>query len=167
MTESFLKSLMALLAENRQLDLVNRLSFEITETSQFADLTAGDRQIQRLRRLGFKVALDDLGAGAASLAYLRALKVDSVKIDGDYIRRLPDDPRNDAVLRHLVGLCRELGLTTIAEMVETEEVETRLKALGVDQAQGWYYGKAESQPRPRLASGPAAARRVGEVESWG
>jgi len=92
--------------------------------------------------------------------------VDVVKIDGAYVRELASSGRDDAMIRHLVGLCRELKVATVAEMVETQAIEDVLRRAGVDYAQGWLYGQATHQPSfpaPR----PATARRRGEVESWG
>ena len=72
-------------------------------------------------------------------------------------------------MKQLVRMCSELGVRTIAEMVETEQAEAAIRAAGVDFAQGWLYGAAAESPMPpaRRATGPVAARRSGVVESWG
>jgi len=142
-----------------------RLIFEITESSAIDDLPRADRHIQTLRGLGSLVCLDDFGAGAASLAYLQQLRLDIVKIDGRYVRELAANGRDAAMVRHLVKLCGELKVRTVAEMVETPEIEAIVKAAGVDFAQGWLYGRPAERPIGMEVE--AAARRKGLVEGWG
>lgn len=146
--------------------LAGRLLVEITESAAIDDLEAANRHIQALRGRGFPVYLDDFGAGAAALSYLRALQVDTVKIDGQYVRDIESAGRADAVVRHLVELCAELEIGTVAEMVETQRAADILSQLGVDYAQGYLFGKPALEPvfNKPLA---AAVRRVGAVETWG
>ncbi len=154
--------------------LRGRLLFEITESAAIDDLTVADRHIQRLRALGSMVCLDDFGAGAASLTYLQRLSVDIVKIDGRYVRELVAGGRDATVVSHVVNLCRELDVRTVAEMVETPEVEAAVRAAGVDFGQGWYYGRPADRPEApevRTAAAPAttsrvAARRTGTRDAW-
>jgi len=126
-----------------------------------------------LRAEGCRVCLDDFGAGAASLAYLQQLRLDVVKIDGRYIRDLQHGGRESAFIRHLVTMCGELGVKTLAEMVETPQVEEAVRRAGVDFAQGWLYGPAVDRPGPPLTAAAApvmpamAKRRKGVMESWG
>ena len=97
-----------------------RLIFEVTESSAIDDLQRANRHIQILRnQLGSLVCLDDFGAGSASLAYLQQLTLDIVKIDGRYVRDLAAGGRDAAMVRHIVQLCTELKVRTVAEMVET------------------------------------------------
>jgi EAL domain-containing protein (putative c-di-GMP-specific phosphodiesterase class I) len=148
--------------------LKGRLMFEITESSAIEDLALADRHIQALRALECMVCLDDFGAGAASLAYLQQLSLDVVKIDGRYIRELQHGGRESTFIRHLVSMCEELKVRTLAEMVETAATEDAVRRAGVDFAQGYLYGAATARPGPALSrSAPVAARRVGMVESWG
>jgi EAL domain-containing protein (putative c-di-GMP-specific phosphodiesterase class I) len=145
-----------------------RMMFELTESATIDDLHLADRHIQKLREHGCLVCLDDFGAGAASLAYLQQLSLDVVKIDGRYIRELQHGKREATFIRHLVQMCEELGVKTLAEMVETTQIEDAVRRAGVDYGQGYLYGAAAeipSAPAPR--AGPVAARRVGSVESWG
>jgi EAL domain-containing protein (putative c-di-GMP-specific phosphodiesterase class I)/GGDEF domain-containing protein len=145
--------------------IADRLIFEITESAEIQDLEAANRQIQALRTRGFTVCLDDFGAGAAALSYLRSLAVDTVKIDGQYVRDIATAGRADAVVRHLVELCRELEVTTVAEMVETEKAAAVLRDIGVDYGQGYYFGRPA--PEPIYAKpAPAVARRMGATEGW-
>jgi EAL domain-containing protein (putative c-di-GMP-specific phosphodiesterase class I) len=150
-------------------DLKGRLMFELTESAAIDDLAAADRRLQALRAQGCLVCLDDFGAGAASLAYLQQLSLDLVKIDGQYIRELQHGGRESTFIRHLVSMCAELGVRTLAEMVETPQTEEAVRRAGVDFAQGWLYGAAADKPGPPLAPSPVrpAARRMGMVEGWG
>ena len=164
----FIDRLLALLGKHGRLNLPRRLEFEITESAELEDLQRADKCIQKLRAAGFRVALDDFGAGSNSFAYLRALHVDSVKIDGLYVRTLAQGGREASLIRHLTDLCHELGVVTVAEMVETSAVEDLLKGFGVDFAQGYLYGKPALKPLPVLPREAArAARRTGMVETWG
>jgi EAL domain-containing protein (putative c-di-GMP-specific phosphodiesterase class I) len=146
--------------------LGSRLIFEITESAQIEDLEKANTHIQALRGRGFPVYLDDFGAGAAALSYLRALQVDTVKIDGQYVRDIETSGRADAVVRHLVELCGELEVTTVAEMVETQAAADVLQAIGVDYAQGYFFGRPTAEPVYQKP-GAGAVRRVGAVETWG
>jgi len=149
-----------------------RLMFELTESAAIDDLPLADRHLQALRGEGCQVCLDDFGAGAASLAYLQQLSLDVVKIDGAYIRDLQHGGRESTFIRHLVTMCGELGVKTLAEMVETVQAEEAVRRAGVDFAQGWLYGAPEEAPQaPKMQAPPPparpAARRVGSVDSWG
>lgn len=140
----FARCLIGLLDDNRA--IAPRLGFEITESAQLKDLAAVNQTIQEIRGRGFQVALDDFGAGSASFQYLQALGVDYVKIDGAYVKRLGASAKDDAMIKGLVRLCDDLGIGTIAEMVETRDHVDRLKAMGVGYAQGWYFGKPAPEP---------------------
>ena len=85
-------------------------------------------------------------AGAASLAYLQQLTLDLVKIDGRYIRDLAHGGREATFVKHLVNMCAELNVRTLAEMVETPEAEDAVRRAGVHYAQGWLYGRAHETP---------------------
>jgi EAL domain-containing protein (putative c-di-GMP-specific phosphodiesterase class I) len=147
-----------------------RLIFEITETRAIDNLAVANQHIQSLRSMGSLVCLDDFGAGSSSFSYLQQLALDIVKIDGRYVRELADNSRDGALVRRLVELCRDLKVRTVAEMVETVEVEEVIRNVGVDFAQGWLYGKPSDKPLPALrpaAPVKAVARRVGASDSWG
>jgi len=122
-------------------DIRENLMFELTESSQIDDLETTNRILRRIRDFGHKVSLDDFGAGAAGLQYLRVLKVDCVKIDGIYIRKGLEDAENRSFLRSMADLCTGLGIETVGECVENEEQRRFLAEIGVNYAQGWLYGK--------------------------
>lgn len=123
-----------------------RLLFEITETTEIADLARADRLIQEFRGGGHAVCLDDFGAGAASFPYLQALKVDFIKIDGGYVKRMLQAERDHTILKGMVRLCRDLGTATIAEMIETELQRQRLADIGVQYGQGYLFGRPTAMP---------------------
>jgi EAL domain-containing protein (putative c-di-GMP-specific phosphodiesterase class I) len=146
--------------------LRTRLQLEITESATLNDLAAASRRIRALRDAGFQVVIDDFGAGAASFDYLRALPVTGVKIDGRYVRGVDRDERAQTIIKHLVGLCSELGHVTVAEMVEREEEVAMVTSLGVDCGQGWAFGRPEPEPCEPARRKALKARRVGEREMW-
>ncbi len=119
----------------------SNLMLEITESSIIADLEQANRVIQKIRKLGHQVCLDDFGAGAASFQYLRALTVDYIKIDGAYIRTALKRRREAMLLKAMAGLARDLDIGTIAESIETEDQSAMLLDLGVDQGQGYLFGR--------------------------
>jgi EAL domain-containing protein (putative c-di-GMP-specific phosphodiesterase class I) len=139
----FVGMLLKILEDHKS--LCKWLSLEITESSRMQDLVRAEEIIQQIRKIGFVVCLDDFGAGAASFQYLRSLTVDFVKIDGVYVQQIGQSARDDAMLRCIAVTCRELGIGTIAECVETAGQVKSLMALGVKFAQGWYYGRATPQ----------------------
>ena len=170
-SSTFVEAVRTLLAASPKAQ--GRLLFELTESAAIDDLALADRHLQALRAQGILVCLDDFGAGAASLAYLQQLSLDIVKIDGRYIRELQHGGRESTFIRHLVTMCGELGVRTLAEMVETPQAEEAVRRAGVDYAQGWLYGAP--MDTPAITAAPAntsasprpAARRVGAVDSWG
>lgn len=120
------------------------ICFEITETTAISNLMSATRIMSILRGMGCKFALDDFGRGFSSYGYLKNLKVDYLKIDGSFVRDLADDPVDHAMVDSINQIGHIMGVETIAEFVETEEVLEKLIALGVDHVQGYQLGK----PRP-------------------
>jgi diguanylate cyclase (GGDEF)-like protein/PAS domain S-box-containing protein len=115
-----------------------RLCFEITETAAVTHLADAAQFMAQVRALGLRVALDDFGAGASSFGYLKSLPVDYLKIDGQFIRDLVDDPLDDVAVRCFVEVARVVRVKTVAEFVDKPEVLARLKAIGVDMVQGYW-----------------------------
>jgi EAL domain-containing protein (putative c-di-GMP-specific phosphodiesterase class I) len=133
----------------------DRLMFEITESARMSDLEAANEFIQGLRRAGYKVCLDDFGAGAASFQYLSALEVDVVKIDGSAVRNAQKAPKGRAFLSALSELCTRLGVETIAEMIDSPEALRFVRDCRCDYVQGFLFGKpspnfAEFSPLPNI-----------------
>ncbi|MFO7582554.1 putative bifunctional diguanylate cyclase/phosphodiesterase, partial [Guyparkeria sp.] len=128
-----------------------RIVFEITERDTVRNIHVLETFVRELRLEGFKFAIDDFGSGFSSFHYLKHLPVDFLKIEGDFVLNLLDDPRDRAFVRLIAELSRELGIETIAEFVEGEEVLEQVRELGIDHAQGFLIG----HPRPH----PDAPRR--------
>jgi diguanylate cyclase (GGDEF)-like protein/PAS domain S-box-containing protein len=122
----------------------DRLCLEITESVLMRDATSTVGVIDALRAIGVRVSIDDFGTGYSSLAYLKRFPVDTVKIDRSFIDGLPDDPGDVAIVTAVVSLAHALGLTVVAEGVETAEQLQEVVRLGCDQAQGYYF--APPQP---------------------
>lgn len=113
------------------------LCLEITETAVITQLEEAARFIEQMQALGARIALDDFGAGSSSFSYLKVLPVDLLKIDGQFVRALMTDPLDQVAVRSFVDAARTLGLTTVAECVETPEVLLELVRLGVGEVQGF------------------------------
>ncbi|MFG6462042.1 PAS domain S-box protein [Roseateles sp. DXS20W] len=120
-----------------------RLCLEITETAAVTNLADAAVFIGQVRAAGVKVSLDDFGAGASSFGYLKALPVDYLKIDGQYIRNLVTDALDDAAVRCFVDVAQLMGIKTVAEFVDSPEALNRLKLIGVDYAQGYLLHRPE------------------------
>jgi diguanylate cyclase (GGDEF)-like protein len=120
------------------------LVFEFTETAAVRNIAATQRFIAGMVEIGARVALDDFGTGLSSLVHLKELAVQQIKIDGQFIRDVLTDNRSEALVRALVQIAEQLGLETVAEFVEAEDVAARLRHLGVRYAQGNLYGLARA-----------------------
>lgn len=132
-----------------------RLLIEVTETAAVSDLSDAQRFISALQETGCGVCLDDFGAGFASFAYLKHIRVDTIKLDGMFIRELPHDHDNQVFVRGMVEVARGLGKTTVAEFVENEATLELLATLGVDLAQGYHLDRPQAD-HPALRRGAAA-----------
>jgi EAL domain-containing protein (putative c-di-GMP-specific phosphodiesterase class I) len=116
------------------------LCFEITESSSISDFAAAKTNVNALRALGTGVSIDDFGTGYASYAYLKALAVDEVKIDGSFVRGLDaGDALDEEIVNSIVRIAKLMGVRTVAECVETPAQVRRLSELGVDCLQGYYF----------------------------
>jgi diguanylate cyclase (GGDEF)-like protein len=120
-----------------------RLCFEITETVAVRDLQRVARVIERLRAAGCKIALDDFGAGMSSFGYLKNLPVDSIKIDGSFVRDLGSEPVSRIIIDAVTRIGHERQLKVVAEWVDDENVLSVLRELGVDYAQGFLVHRPE------------------------
>jgi diguanylate cyclase (GGDEF)-like protein/PAS domain S-box-containing protein len=118
-----------------------RLIVEITETAAIVNLDRARALADTLRRLGCRLALDDFGAGFASFAYLKHLRFDVLKIDGEFVRGLRDNPTDRLVVEAVVRIARGLGTPSLAEFVGDDATLDAVRAMGVDYAQGFHLGR--------------------------
>jgi len=132
-----------------------RLMFEITESARMENLSGADSFIQHLRKQGYPVCLDDFGAGAANFEYLASLDVDIVKLDGDAIRGARKAHKGKAFMKAFVGLCRELGVVTVAEMIDDEPGLAFVRECGVHYVQGYLFGRPSPDIRVFKKTVPA------------
>jgi diguanylate cyclase (GGDEF)-like protein len=117
------------------------LSFEITEAAAAANLAQVQQFIRRMTAHGVRFALDDFGTGVSSLAYLKNLEISTIKLDGSYVRDVLTNTRSQALVRAIVQLADAMGITTVAEYVESNGVRDRLAALGIQFGQGFALGR--------------------------
>jgi diguanylate cyclase (GGDEF)-like protein len=128
--------------------------FEIKEAAAVNHLQAAEQFIRELTRAGCKIALDDFGSGLSSLAHLKRLPVQYLKIDGRFVRRVLEDRVAESIVSGIAKAARTLGVSAIAEHVESGPIADRLRELDVEYGQGFYlgrpqaFGKAISQPQP-------------------
>ncbi|WP_247887265.1 EAL domain-containing protein [Azospirillum sp. SYSU D00513] len=122
-------------------DLASKLLIEVTETVVVTDIAQLNAVLQTLRGAGYRICLDDVGAGATSFQSLYGLQADYAKIDGTFVRGAAANPRDMAMLRSMVDVCRQLGLDLVGEQVEEEEQAALLARLGVPLAQGYLFGR--------------------------
>ncbi|MEA2458622.1 MAG: hypothetical protein QOC95_1594 [Thermoleophilaceae bacterium] len=120
----------------------NRLVLEITENVVMADPKRTLQILERLRSLGVGLSLDDFGTGHSSLAYLRQLQVDELKIDRSFVTDMVTDGQNAAIVRSTIDLAHAVGVRIVAEGVEDADTMSELKALGADEVQGFYLSPA-------------------------
>ncbi|MCL7744423.1 bifunctional diguanylate cyclase/phosphodiesterase [Guyparkeria hydrothermalis] len=129
-----------------------RIVFELTERDTVKNIQLLEKFVQELRMEGFKFAVDDFGSGFSSFHYLKHFPIDFLKIEGDFILSLLDDPRDRAFVRLIAELARELSILTVAEFVESDEVLEQVHRLGIDYAQGFLIGRPDPSPMRYLVA---------------
>ncbi|NLC37546.1 MAG: EAL domain-containing protein [Alcaligenaceae bacterium] len=120
------------------------ITIEITERLLLESDEETYEKIRALRRAGFQIALDDFGTGYSSLSYLRRVDIDIIKIDQSFVRNLAESPENMVLCNAIIIMSHELGLTVVAEGIETPEQHDLLLAAGCDFGQGYLYSKPVS-----------------------
>jgi EAL domain-containing protein (putative c-di-GMP-specific phosphodiesterase class I) len=113
------------------------LELELTETLLMQNIREKTEVLNRLGERGVSLSIDDFGTGYSSLYYLKNLPVDSVKIDGSFVRDIVVDPNDEAIIRAIVAMAHSMQLRVVAEAVETDAQFTALKSLGCDEYQGY------------------------------
>lgn len=127
------------------------LRLEVTESTLMADVGRTKEVLSRVTALGLGISIDDYGTGYSSLAYVKRLPVDELKIDMSFVRQMREDEADAAIVASTIGLGHSLGLRVVAEGVEDRETQEMLVAMGCDTAQGYYW----SRPLP-----------AAELERW-
>ena len=128
------------------------LELELTESILITDTENVLDTVKRIKQLGVKLSIDDFGTGYSSLSYLKRFQVNTLKIDQSFIRDLATDPEDAAIVSAIIQMAHNLGLTAIAEGVETQQILDQLQAFGCDEAQGYFYARpmpAEDVPAYR------------------
>ena len=137
---------------SRMIDIVaqencaaSSIEFEITEGMLLNEDEASKAALEALRAAGFRIALDDFGTGYSSLSYLRRFKVDKIKIDQSFIQNLGGHEDTSAIIESVITLGRAMGLTVVAEGVETRDQKDTLVAAGCHELQGYLFSRAVSE----------------------
>lgn len=135
------------------------LEIELTESTLMSDPDIALTTIERLKRMGVSIALDDFGIGYSSLNYLKQLPINRIKIDQSFVRSIQDDPRNQAIVQTIIQLCRNMNLDVIAEGVESQAEREYLMHAGCAEIQGFLFSAAV--PRPELQDWFVNGRKLG------
>ncbi|QAA31604.1 putative bifunctional diguanylate cyclase/phosphodiesterase [Clostridium manihotivorum] len=117
------------------------IQLEVTETSVIGNLDTAFDLLTRLKKLGFKIALDDFGSGYSSLTYVSSLPIDVVKIDKEFIKSSMVESKDKIIVKTIIELMHNLGMVVVAEGIETEEQKEFLKENACDMGQGYLYSK--------------------------
>jgi EAL domain-containing protein (putative c-di-GMP-specific phosphodiesterase class I) len=133
------------------------IKFEITETAAISNLRNANSFIKALSEIGCQFSLDDFGSGLSSFGYLKNLPVQSIKIDGMFVRDMNSDPLDFEMVKSINDIGHVMGLETIAEFVEDEHIWEKLRSIGVDYGQGYHLGKP--MPIDAILSPATAANR--------
>jgi len=119
----------------------SNIVFEITERDTVKSISLLERFLNDLKADGFKLAIDDFGSGFSSFHYLRRFPIDYLKIEGDFIANMLNSEKDRAFVTSIRSLAREMGITVVAEYVESPEVLEELVRMEIQRAQGYYIGR--------------------------
>jgi EAL domain-containing protein (putative c-di-GMP-specific phosphodiesterase class I) len=128
-------------AGNPLLANASRVVFEVTERAALDTVPDVKERVRKLREMGFRIALDDIGAGYSGLTSFALLEPEVVKIDMALVRDVDREPTKQKLVRSMAGLCRDMGLTVVAEGVETVAERDTLAGLGIDVFQGYLFAR--------------------------
>ena len=152
--EKFLADVYELLEKNRH--LVGQICLEITESVALHDIDNTRRFVNKVRRIGARVALDDFGAGYTSFSYLKEFTADLLKIDGSFIVNMNKHPANIAIVEAIVNLAKNLGMKVIAEWAEDNATVQTLTDIGVDYVQGFVVSRSQHPDKLLMAQSSAS-----------
>ena len=123
----------------------NRISLEILEEESISKNVQALKNLTKLRELGFLLSIDDFGVEYSNFSQLKYLDIDSVKIDGSFIKDIDTNKYSKYVAQSILSYTSKINVKTVAEFVHSKEVFEEIKELGIDYAQGYYFGKPESE----------------------
>ncbi len=132
---------------------IDQIEFEITESALIHSHTLAQDNVRRLREMGFRFSIDDFGTGFSSLSNLRYFSLDKLKIDRSFIVEIAENSHDQIIVEATINMAKSLGLTVLAEGVETEEQADILRRYGCDEMQGYLYSKAISAKAFELLAG--------------
>ena len=138
--------------KNYKID-IDQIEFEITESALIHSHTLAQDNVRRLREMGFRFSIDDFGTGFSSLSNLRYFSLDKLKIDRSFIVEIAENSHDQIIVEATINMAKSLGLTVLAEGVETEEQADILRRYGCDEMQGYLYSKAISAKAFELLAG--------------
>jgi EAL domain-containing protein (putative c-di-GMP-specific phosphodiesterase class I) len=124
-------------------EVSRRLVFELTESQEIESYHEVREFLLHVKEHGGRVAIDDFGSGYSNFSYILQLSVDYIKIDASLIRTIDSDANSETIVRTIANFARNLGIRTIAEYVHNEAVYLKVRELGIDFSQGYYFGKPE------------------------
>ncbi len=122
------------------------ITIEVTESAIMRHPETAIEMLSQLKGVGFKVSIDDFGTGYSSLSYLNRIPAKELKIDQCFVANIMSDTKDEILVSSTIDLAKKLGLTTVVEGVETEDVLRKLDSLGCDTVQGYYYSRPLSSP---------------------
>jgi EAL domain-containing protein (putative c-di-GMP-specific phosphodiesterase class I) len=128
-----------LLQENK--DVAEHITFELLEDENVEKITNIDEFIEKIKSYGVSIAIDDFGSGYSNFYRLKKYRPDYLKIDGSLIRDIVNDKFSESIVRTIVDFAKENNIKTVAEYVENRKIFEKIKELGVDYSQGYYFGK--------------------------
>ena len=135
-----------LIEQARLCQVQDRLILEIVETEELRDFGGILKIINRLKAEGIRIAIDDFGAGFSNFNYLLQLSVDFIKIDGSLVKNILNDENSLSLVRSIIQFARQAGIKTIAEYIESEELNDFAAEIGIDFGQGYHIGKPGHLP---------------------
>jgi len=119
----------------------SRITVEVTESAVMSQPELAIERLTELRNIGFRISLDDFGTGYSSLSYLKHIPAHELKLDRSFVVNVCHDSSDERLVRAVIDLARDMGISTVAEGVETEDVALRLSELGCDKVQGYFYSR--------------------------
>ena len=128
----------------KEYDIGSKLIIELLESEGFEDYEAIAKFIQTVKEYGCQVAIDDFGSGFSNFQHIIALDIDFLKIDASLIRNITTDNNAQIIVETIASFSKRLGIKTIAEFVESKEIDDKVKSMGIDYSQGYYISKPQS-----------------------